>query len=169
VYLVRFQNFTVIFRTKLLVRFIYGLFQIIGILYYLDPRSKLRTGRLTCVHCCGSGSGIHCLFDRDPGWVRNQDPDTGWTFWVIFPRAFFGLKYLIYLMRIRIRDPGIFLTLDPGWKKFGSGINIPDPQHCRCTNCVLMMTPSPYTGDTSTSQPCQRARAGAPASSRPCR
>jgi hypothetical protein len=19
---------------------------------------------------------------------------------------------------------------DPGWKKFGSGINIPDPQHC---------------------------------------
>ncbi len=26
-------------------------------------------------------------------------------------------------------DPGIFLTLDPGWKKFGSsGINIPDPQ-----------------------------------------
>jgi hypothetical protein len=32
-------------------------------------------------------------------------------------------------MRIRIRDPRIFLTLDPGWKKFGSGINIPDPQH----------------------------------------
>ncbi len=38
-------------------------------------------------------------------------------------------------------DPGMFLTLDPGWKKFGSGIqdgiksdlgsriNIPDPQH----------------------------------------
>jgi hypothetical protein len=24
---------------------------------------------------------------------------------------------------------GIFLTLDPGWKKFGSGINIPEPQH----------------------------------------
>jgi hypothetical protein len=29
-------------------------------------------------------------------------------------------------MRIRIRDPGIFLTLDPG-----AGINIPDPQHCQ--------------------------------------
>jgi hypothetical protein len=27
-------------------------------------------------------------------------------------------------------DPGISLTPDPGWKKFGSGINIPDPQHC---------------------------------------
>jgi hypothetical protein len=28
-------------------------------------------------------------------------------------------------------DPGsgIFLTVDPGWKKFGSGINILDPQH----------------------------------------
>ncbi len=22
------------------------------------------------------------------------------------------------------------MTLDPGWEKFGSGINIPDPQHC---------------------------------------
>jgi hypothetical protein len=22
---------------------------------------------------------------------------------------------------------------DPGWKKFGSGINIPDPQHCKLT------------------------------------
>jgi hypothetical protein len=33
----------------------------------------------------------------------------------------FGLKYLnFYLMRIR----------DPGCRKFGSGINIPDPQHC---------------------------------------
>jgi hypothetical protein len=26
-------------------------------------------------------------------------------------------------------DPGIFLTLDPGWKKFGSGTNIPYAQH----------------------------------------
>jgi hypothetical protein len=26
-------------------------------------------------------------------------------------------------------DPGIFLILDPGRKKFGSWINIPDPQH----------------------------------------
>jgi hypothetical protein len=32
-------------------------------------------------------------------------------------------------MQMRIRDPGIFLTLDPGWKKFGPGINFPDPQH----------------------------------------
>jgi hypothetical protein len=27
-------------------------------------------------------------------------------------------------------DPGFFLTLDPGWKKFRSGeIDIPDPQY----------------------------------------
>ncbi len=32
---------------------------------------------------------------------------------------FLGLKYLNSLMRIR----------DPGWKKVGSGINIPDPPH----------------------------------------
>ncbi len=47
----------------------------------------------------------------------------GWTTRIIFPGAcppLFGLKYLNSLMRIR----------DPGWKKFGSGINIPDPQHC---------------------------------------
>jgi hypothetical protein len=24
-----------------------------------------------------------------------------------------------------------FFDVDPGWKKFGSGINIPDPQHCK--------------------------------------
>jgi hypothetical protein len=34
----------------------------------------------TKIQCCGSGSGIRCLFDhwiRDPGWVKKQDPDTG--------------------------------------------------------------------------------------------
>jgi hypothetical protein len=39
--------------------------------------------------------------------------------------GFFGVKYLIWcgsgMETIRIRDPG--------WKKVGSGINIPDPQH----------------------------------------
>jgi hypothetical protein len=53
----------------------------------------------------GSGSGMNnpwiILYFRE---LRNQ---------------FYGLKYLHYLMRIR----------DPGWKTFGSGINIPDPQH----------------------------------------
>jgi hypothetical protein len=26
-------------------------------------------------------------------------------------------------------DPGSGNLFDPGWRKFGSGINIPDPQH----------------------------------------
>jgi hypothetical protein len=35
------------------------------------------------------------------------------------------------VLRIRIRDPVPvpFRPLDPGWKKVGSGINIPDPHH----------------------------------------
>ena len=33
-----------------------------------------------------------------------------------------------FLMRIR----------DPGWKKFGSGINIPDPQHCSFLTCCIV-------------------------------
>ncbi len=40
-------------------------------------------GKLLPVHrnwCCGSGSGIRCLFDRwirDPEWVESQHPDPG--------------------------------------------------------------------------------------------
>ncbi len=84
---------------------------------------------------------------RDPEWVKSRSGS--WmnildhisesletNFWV---------KILKSLMRIResfwpwIRDPGTFWPwirdprwkkcLDPGWKKTGSGINIPDPQH----------------------------------------
>jgi hypothetical protein len=38
----------------------------------------------------------------------------------------------IFGLKLFDADPGsgIFLTQDPGWEKFGSGINIPDPQHC---------------------------------------
>jgi hypothetical protein len=71
---------------------------------------------------------IRILFDpliRDPGWVKSQDPDPGSGMnnpdhiSESLEPIFFGLKYLKTLMRIR----------DPGWKKFGSGINIPDQQH----------------------------------------
>jgi hypothetical protein len=38
---------------------------------------------------------------------------------------------------MRIRDLGVFLTLDPGLKKFESGINVPDSQHCyRDATCI---------------------------------
>jgi hypothetical protein len=51
---------------------------------------------------------------------------------------FLGFKYLNYLMRILYGKKS-----DPGWKKFGSGIkipdpsgiNFPDPQHMIETDC----------------------------------
>jgi hypothetical protein len=52
--------------------------------------------------------------------IRDEQPG---SYFLQFRNHFFGLKYIKYLnslMRIR----------DPGWKKVGSGINIPDPQHC---------------------------------------
>jgi hypothetical protein len=45
----------------------------------MDIESKNALGRRK--QCCGSGSGIRCLFDpwiRDPGWIESQDPDPGW-------------------------------------------------------------------------------------------
>jgi hypothetical protein len=47
---------------------------------------------------------------------------------------FFELKYLNSLMRIRDRKIRI---RDPRWKKFGSGINIPDPQSFSKTTSVV--------------------------------
>jgi hypothetical protein len=54
-----------------------------------------------------------------------------------------GMNFLSYFRELRTifwikildadadLDPGIFLTLDPGWEKSGSGMNIADLQHCR--------------------------------------
>ncbi len=105
--------------------------------------TNIFTQKISKMQCCGSGSGIRCLFDPcNPGCsFRIQDPDPDFlpsripdsqSLETIFER----LKYLNSLMRIR--DPV------PGWKKFGSGIrngkkpdlgsgirkNILDPQHC---------------------------------------
>jgi hypothetical protein len=41
----------------------------------------------------------------------------------------FGLKILKFFDADPDPGSGIFLTRYPGWKKLGSGINIPDPQH----------------------------------------
>jgi hypothetical protein len=87
--------------------------------------------------CCGSESGIRCLFDlwiRDPGWVKKiririWDKQSG-SYFREFRNHFLGLKYLNFFDA----DPGFGIwdgkNSDPGWKKLGSGINIPDPQHC---------------------------------------
>ncbi len=70
--------------------------------------------------------------DPDPGWVESQHPDPGWTTRIIFSKAlkpFFWVK----IHKFFDADPGSGMETarirDPGWKKVGSGINIPDPQH----------------------------------------
>jgi hypothetical protein len=68
------------------------------------------------------------FWPRDPEWVkipdRIRDEQPGSYFREL--KKFLGLKCLNYLMRIRDGN-----NSDPGWKKFGSGINILDPQHWR--------------------------------------
>jgi hypothetical protein len=63
----------------------------------------------------GSGSGI-------------RDEQAG-SYFLDLRNHFLGLKYLNSLM-----DPGSGMETirirDPGWEKVGSGINIPDLQHC---------------------------------------
>jgi hypothetical protein len=56
---------------------------------------------------------------------RDSDPDPQHCFREL-KKQFFVLKFLNSLMWIRDGK-----NLDQGWKKVGSGINIPDPQHCR--------------------------------------
>ncbi len=67
---------------------------------------------------------------RDSGWVQDPDPGSGMN----IPyhssenlEIIFGVKILKFFDADA--DSGIFLALHPGWKKFGSGINFPDPQH----------------------------------------
>ncbi len=91
--------------------------------------------------------GIWCLFDpwiRDPGWVKKiririRDQDLGSYFWDL------GTIFWVKILKFFDADPGHGIRiqniriLDPGWKKFGSVINIPDPQNCfvsLCTFCV---------------------------------
>ncbi len=56
---------------------------------------------------------------RDPVRMRIRDGQLG-SYFRELRNHFFGLIYLNSLMRIRALR----------WKKFGSGINIPDPPHC---------------------------------------
>jgi hypothetical protein len=82
-----------------------------------------------------AGSGIRCLFDlwiRDPGWVKNQDPDPGSGSGINNPDHISESLEIIFWVKILE-----FFDADSGWKKFGSGINIPGPQHwIHCTFTV---------------------------------
>jgi hypothetical protein len=73
---------------------------------------------------------MRSVADPDPGWgeLRIRDEQPG-SYFRKLRNHFFGLKYLNSLMRIL--DGKIESEIrDPRWKKVGSGINIPDPQHC---------------------------------------
>jgi hypothetical protein len=84
--------------------------------------------------CCGSGSGIRCLFEpwiRDTEWVKNQDPDpeSGMNIPDYISESvetIFGLKILKFFDADPNPGSGIVLNLDPGWKNSDP---IPDPQH----------------------------------------
>jgi hypothetical protein len=78
---------------------------------------------LRYIQCCGSG--IQCLFDpwiRDPGWVKNQDPDSGSG--MNNPDHISETLETVFWVKILK-----FFNADPLQKKFESMINIPDPQH----------------------------------------
>jgi hypothetical protein len=70
-----------------------------------------------------------CLFDpgtRDPGWVKKSGSGSGMNnpdYFRELGNNFWGLKYLNALMA------------DPGWEKFGSEINIANPQHFLFAGC----------------------------------
>ncbi len=78
--------------------------------------------------CCGSGA----FLTPRSGMGKKSRSGSGMTALIIFPRSwrqFFGLKILKFFDTERMRIPGFFFTLDPGWKNLDprSGINIPDP------------------------------------------
>jgi hypothetical protein len=75
----------------------------------------------TLDQCCGSGSGIPCLFGpwiRNPGWIKSQDPELGsgmnnpdhiseslqTIFWIKILK-FFDVDSGCGKEKIRIRDP----------------------------------------------------------------
>jgi hypothetical protein len=81
---------------------------------FFNPGSGIRDGRKSA-----SGSGI-------------RDEQTGSYFLELGNHFFasFGVKILKFFFD---EDPGSGMETvrirDPGWKKVGSGINIPDPPH----------------------------------------
>ncbi len=99
------------------------------------PYAKMLHNPQKCLQCCGSGSGIRCLFDpwiREPERVKNRDPDPGWTSQIINSESFktiFGLKILKYFDA----DPESFQPgiRDRKIRNRVSRKNIPDPQRCK--------------------------------------
>jgi hypothetical protein len=97
-----------------------------GIGCFLTPGFGIRDGRKSA-----SGSGIR---DEQPG-------------------SYFLLFFWVKILKFFDEDPGSGMETvrirDPGWKKVGSGINIPDPQHCiQEVNTALVRSPIKLTAFT---------------------
>jgi hypothetical protein len=67
---------------------------------------------------------IRCLFDpwiRDPGWVKNQDPDPRSGSAMNNPDQSLETIFWVKILKFFDANPdpgsGIFLTMDPEWKK----------------------------------------------------
>jgi hypothetical protein len=90
------------------------------------------------MQCCGSGSGIQCFFYpciRDPGWVKNQDPDLGFGSELNIPDHISESLNTIFWGKILKFFDG------SGIKKFGSGIRDgkkSDPGSGMCNNTDKM-------------------------------
>ncbi len=62
------------------------------------------------------------FWPRDPGWVKIKVPSGH-----IPDHIFKSLETIFGLKTLKFFDAD---SDPPGWKKFGSGIDIPNPQHC---------------------------------------
>ena len=90
-------------------------------------------------YCCGSGSGIWCLFYpwiRDPGWVKNQDPVPGSGSGMNNPDYISeSLETIFWVQILKFSDvdseSGMekfeSVIRDLKWKKLGSGIRDKHP------------------------------------------
>ncbi len=84
------------------------------LLYYTVLRIRIRD--LGSGAFLTPGSGIRCLFDpwiRDPGWVKNKNPDPEITTRINFS----GSGFLVFWFKILE-----FFDVDPGKKKIRSGM-----------------------------------------------
>ena len=79
----------------------------------------------TCFKCYGFGCGILCFFDTESG-IRIRHVGK-FRIWDEHPGSYFReLRNNSWARMLK------FFDAELGWKKsdLGSGINIPDPQHC---------------------------------------
>jgi hypothetical protein len=75
--------------------------------------------------CCGSM--IRCLFYPGIRDGKKSRSGSGMNIPILFSELLETI-FWVKMLKFFDEDPEIFLTLDPGWKKFRPGI-IPDPQH----------------------------------------